>query len=196
MAAAWPSARAAVVAALCAAAVGQSHAVNKCTTSNGAVVYQDTPCASSAAAATVHVAPNVVDAEAGNRPDHIRAGIAQHRPVVGMTLAELHRAIGLPAKVNTGDYGRSTHDQLIYYTASRTVYVYVTDGVVSAVQDTEGGLRRPAPVVRQRQPERQCPSANDIRNIEVELSKLENRGRPQVLAELQRQLGDARACRR
>lgn len=174
---------------------GAAHAVNKCTdASTGKVTYSDGPCASSEGSQRMTgLGANVLGA-AAERPDHVRAAIAAKRPAVGMTLAELERAIGRPDKVNVAQYGAEFKDQLIYYTDTRTLYVYTTNGVVTAIQNTDGGrpMAHAAPVYSA--PARQCPSAREIRDIEFEISKIENRGRPQVLAELHRQLGSARAC--
>ena len=174
-------------------ACSSARAINKCVDTTGAVHYTDGLCPAGSAGKEVVVVPNTVAGQAGDRPVQIRAAIAARRPVVGMTQAELQRAMGNPDKVNAAQYGSELKDQLIYYTDSRTIYVYVTNGIVTAIQNTEGG-RPQATASTYPTPSRACPSPRDIRNIEFELSKLENRDRPQVLAELHRQLGEARRC--
>lgn len=180
---------------LCAAlAAGPAAAVQKCTLPDGRVVYQDAACTAGATAQAVRTAPNVMKSGDGDRPAHVTSAIATGRPTIGMTLRELERAMGRPDKINTGQYGARSHDQLIYYTDDRTIYVYVTNGVVTSIQNTDGGRRPHMPMAAHQQ--RPCPGYHEIREIEVEISKLENRERPQVLAELQRRLSEAKACRR
>lgn len=185
--------RAAVVAALSALAACGAMAVTKCVGTGGAVHYTDGACPAGSTGKAVAIVANTTG-QAEDRPVHIRAAVAARRPVVGMTVDELERAMGRPDKVNAAQYGAEIKDQLIYYTDNRTIYVYVTNGLVTAIQNTDGGRPRHA-VSTYATPGRACPSPRDIRNIEFELSKLENRDRPQVLAELHRQLADARACR-
>ena len=176
-----------------------SFAAYKCKKADGSIAFQDVPCPTTSTSEKLRVqSPNTLG-NAANRPDHIRAGIARRQPVVGMTYAELERAIGRPNKINAAQYGKDFNDQLIYYTESRTLYVYTQNGIVTSIQNTEGGQRiqpttqENSPAAYSR-PRKTCPSASQIRDIEFELSKIEYRDKPQVLAELQRQLGAARAC--
>ena len=184
-----------IALALILIATSASHAAFKCQKADGSIAFQDTPCPNSSKSERVRIQSLNSLGDAADRPEGIRAAIAQGRPAVGMTYAELERAIGRPDKVNAAQYGRDFKDQLIYYTQDRTIYVYTDNGIVTSIQNTDGGRRiqSTAPETRAR-PQKQCPSAGEIRNIEFELSKIEYRDKPRVLEELQRQLGAARAC--
>ena len=107
--------------------------------------------------------------------------------MVGMTAEELNLALGKPDKTNAAQYGVDSRNQLIYYRNGRTLYVYADNGVVSAIQDTEG----PATPSRQTR----CPSAKEIREIELEKSKIANRDDARLQSELTTRLLDAKACR-
>lgn len=181
-----------------------AHAQYKCTGADGAVSFQQSPCASS------HQQSQIQLRDRGSPSDSatgqaavdwkrkaaeldwqrtVREAIASGRAVVGMSRDQLYQAMGAPAKINAGQYGPRSKDQLIYYRNNRTLYVYVDDGFVSAIQDTSGG---PLASEQQRKP---CPPPSAIRNIEMEMSKLQNRDNHQLQVELQRQINDARNCR-
>ena len=168
----------------------------KCTGADGSVSFQQTPCTTSQASERLRlpVAP-VLDQ---GRPEYIRRAISDRKIVLGMTRAELDRVMVVqPDTVNSSVYSSGRKDQLIYRQDGRTLYVYTDNGMVSAVQDTSG----PRTVAVAEQPtytrqERTCPSDAEIRDIEFRQSKISNRGNDQLQAELARQLGQARACRR
>jgi hypothetical protein len=187
-----------IVAILLLSATVTSFAAYKCKKPDGTTAFQDTPCPVSSSSEKFRIQSYNSLGDASDRPDHIRAGIAQSRPVVGMTYAELEREIGRPSKVNAAQYGKDFKDQLIYYTETRTIYVYTHNGIVTSIQNTDGG-QRTQPTISTTAPSpsrpiKTCPSPSQIRDIEFELSKIEYRDKPQVLAELQRQLGAARSC--
>lgn len=186
-----------VIGSLMLGVAASANAAYKCKRPDGSVAFQDLPCPSETTAERIRLPPPNTIGAAADRPEHIRAAIAGRRPEVGMTIAELERAIGAPDKVNAAQYGREFKDQLIYYTETRTIYVYTTNGIVTAVQNTEGG--RPTQRVSREQyspPRKDCPSEGAISDLEFEIRKTSNRGQPRVLAELYRQLGEARACLR
>lgn len=180
----------------------------KCRQADGATAYQQTPCSGSqteqragspapapvaapaapadasgqAAAARV----KVLAAEA-DRKMRIRAAIESRQPLVGMSRAELDLAMGNPDKINADQYGARSKNQLIYYRGDRTLLVYTTDGMVTAIQNRDG-----VPSSTRKTP---CPTETEIRNIEVEMSKIANRGNERLQASLASKLEKARACR-
>jgi hypothetical protein len=186
------------------AVIAPAHAQYKCTGADGAISFQQAPCASN------HQQSQIQLRDRGSPGDSatgqatvdwklkaaeldwqrtVREAIASGRVVVGMSRDQLYQAIGAPAKINAGQYGARSKDQLIYYRNNRTLYVYVDDGFVSAIQDTSGG---PAIAEQQRKP---CLLPSAIRNLEMEMSKLQNRDNHQLQVELQRLINDGRNCR-
>jgi len=105
-----------------------------------------------------------------------------------MTREQLYQAIGTPNKINAGQYGARSKDQLIYYRNNRTLYVYIDDGIVTSLQDTDGA----SGAASQKKP---CPSAAAIRDIEIDINKLQNRDNQALQVELHKQLKEARECR-
>ena len=125
----------------------------------------------------------------------VASAILTGQPLVGMTRSELNRAMrSLPDKVNAAQYGAIRNDQLIYYRDDRTIYVYTENDIVTAIQNTEGGA--PKALSGPQTAARPCPSAREIRDIEIEMSKFANRGNDRLLTELQKQLREARECGR
>lgn len=176
----------------------------KCKSADGAVTFQQTPCASNEQQERLRNAPNPAADSASVAPKdgqsaqakvaelerrlRIREAINLGRPMVGMTQDELSQALGSPDRINTGQYGGSQQDQLIYERNGRTVFVYTRDGLVTAIQDQDGGKGAAAAP-------KPCPSAREIRDIEMDISKIANRDNPQLQAELHKRLHDAKACR-
>lgn len=191
----WLAASAFVIAAAPALAD-----VYRCQQASGGVAYQDTPCATGTQKkidSPASGAPKVAASSAP--PDYklqradleqrslIKDAISSGVPMVSMTRAELNEAMGRPDKVNSGQYGSTFQDQLIYSRRGRTLYVYTKDGVVTSIQNTEGG----APATQRG---KQCPSANDIRRIEMDMSNYHKRDDRELQKELQKRLADAREC--
>ncbi|WIT12245.1 hypothetical protein PFX98_01180 [Paucibacter sediminis] len=108
--------------------------------------------------------------------------------MVSMTRAELEGALGLPDRVNAAQYGAQQQDQLIYYRNGRTLYVYTKNGIVTAIQDTEGGGPAYQPAAKR------CASSREIRDIEIRMSEIANRGNDRLQAELQKQLHTGKTC--
>lgn len=149
-------------------------AVNKCLV-DGRTVYQDAPCAGGGKQLNIQAnAPSAPTADqrsaaaeasmrnrAADHQQNLLSGMASGRPVVGMTDNQLRIAMGLPNRINAGDYQGQQHDQLIYERGDVVYYVYVRNGVVSSVQ-TSSGYSSAAPVRRER-----CPTAIEIRNMET-----------------------------
>lgn len=156
-----------------------SIAANKCTV-DGKTVYQDTPCASGGAKVDTRANGAIAEdeepapergrayrREGGERQerrkvDHqaVTLGMATGKPVVGMTQNQLNIAMGSPNRRNTGDYGSTQSDQLIYERQGITYYVYVRDGVVSSVQSSEGYRTSVGSSKR-------CPTSIEIRNMQT-----------------------------
>jgi Domain of unknown function (DUF4124) len=123
--------------ALALAATAPAHAVNKCTGPDGKVVYQATPCAGAADAAKV----NLSGAGQANLNSpvstywRIEAAIQNRQVMVGMTAAQAARAWGQPGRVNTTVTASGAREQWVYGNGRQgRQYIYVDDGVVSAVQ--------------------------------------------------------------
>ena len=167
------------------------YAQYKCKLTDGAINFQDTPCPSGQKSEklSIQIQPSQPTSE---RPIEVRQAMAARRAVIGMTRGELERSIGPPSKINAAQYGAESKDQLIYYTDDRTIYIYTTDGVVTAIENTAGGAPKvystpPAPL-------KSCPSKKDIWEIEIEINKLQNRGNERLQVELYKQLREAKAC--
>lgn len=121
--------------------------VYKCTV-NGKTVYADNPCDSKAVVVPIMRGPTLAESNAArtsqatlkaemDRRSSIRAAIDAGEPRVSMTEQELYDAMGRPNRVNAGNYSGSRQDQLIYDRYSRTWYVYLTDGIVTSIQNSE-----------------------------------------------------------
>lgn len=172
--------------------------VFRCKQPDGRIAYQDTPCATgeqkkvaspASGSAPSGDAPPPIDYKQQlnelDRRSKIREAIANGTPMVSMTRAELDSAMGRPDSVNTGQYGTSSQDQLVYRRGSRTLYVYVKDGVVTSIQNNQN-------VQAARKP---CPTESEIKRIELDMSTLQNRDNQQLQTELRKQLAEAKACK-
>ena len=73
----------------------------------------------------------------------VRSAMLEERPAIGMTADELRLAIGSPTDVNRTVTASHVHEQWVYETrgiiapirVTRTFFVYLDDGVVTAWQD-------------------------------------------------------------
>jgi hypothetical protein len=104
-------------------------AVNKCI-QDGAVTYQVEPCTGQGAALKLAPQPVATPLEVKRAN-----AVAKGRVMVGMTAQQVRRAWGTPSSVNksVGSYG--VHEQWVYDRGQAgSQYVYVDDGVVTAVQ--------------------------------------------------------------
>lgn len=172
----------------------------KCKLPGGGTTYQQTPCPFDGAQEKIRVFASPSEgAASATQPNYkaqlaeldrtrlIREAIAARRPMITMTREELDSAMGPPDKINAAQYGAVTQDQMTYFRGGRTFLVYAENGVVTAIQDNDGApsaARRPS-----------CPTPKDIRDIEIEKSKIANRENEALQADLSQRIRDAKACR-
>ena len=147
-------------------------AVFKCQTTEGKTSFQEMPCAGAERQTSVRTyLPPSDPSAAAERPAAERSAINQaiigSYPVRGMSLKELQSAMGVPSRINTGDYPGGFTEQRIYERQGGTIYVYTDNGIVRSIQTTEN-LRRAEPL----QQTRACASAFDIKNEEVSANSI------------------------
>lgn len=192
-----------VLTALLAALCAPAWAVNKCTGADGKVAFQDAPCSGkgevlqvrpasgSGADASQQVAQQSSDWKLKNSQVDARlamqAAIERREPMIGMTYAQLELAMGLPNRINTGEYKSGSTQQRIYERGQTTWYVYTDEVRVTAVQtSTAPGARH--------QSAGPCPSAVEIRSAETSASSITLSDAERV--ERLRQIGEMRRCGR
>lgn len=118
-----------------ALASGPALAQFKCVAADGSTSFQQAPCATGTTSERL-VLP--ASAPVTERPEVIRWALANRRIAVGMTRDELRRVmLASPDHVNTTVAGGVRTEQQIYHRGGSTFYVYLDDGVVSAVQVRE-----------------------------------------------------------
>lgn len=152
----------------------QVFAINKCTAADGKVVFQDAPCAgksevvgnrSAVGQSPGAVAPAVdwkAKAMEADKRLAISAAVDRREAMIGMNNEQLQLAMGLPSRINTGEYSTGNTQQRIYERGALTWYVYTDGKIVTAVQ-TSASLGAPA------QPAA-CPSSLEIKNEETSAS--------------------------
>jgi hypothetical protein len=173
-------------------------AINKCTAANGTVAFQDAPCeggksqtisvkpsSGAATQASANTTP-ATDVAAVNARSKITAAILAGEPMVGMTAAELERAMGAPTKVNADSYNGIKKDQIIYERVGATWLVYTENGLVTAVQN------RPASAAASPVRNVVCPTAHEIRAMETNASSITLS--EAVRLEKLRHIGEAKKC--
>lgn len=188
--------QAAAIAAI-ALAVSPAWAINKCTQPDGSVVFQDAPCAGGKGEAIV-VRPASGNAQAGSAESTARvkqqiariesdsqvtAAIELGEPLVGMTRAELDRAMGPPTKVNANNYGGRLNDQIIYERRDQSWYVYTDNDVVTSIQ------HRPAAINRVKV---RCPGPMEIRSMETSASSIRLSDGERI--QRRKEIAEARKC--
>jgi hypothetical protein len=148
-------------------------AANKCTAADGSVSFQDAPCASGKSQALNIKAGAASPAPAASAPSgglsqaQLNAAFLRNEPLVGMTRAELDRALGSPTTVNSNNYAGVRKDQIIYERAQATWLVYTEAGIVTAIQN------RPAvKPVAVATPGLPCPTGHEIRDAETSASSI------------------------
>ena len=178
--------------------VSPAWAISKCTGVDGKVVFQDAPCMGKGETMNIRSAPAMAStagtpgtdwkakAAESDRRSEISAAIERREAMIGMTLEQLQQAMGLPNRINTGDYQSGSKDQRIYDRNGRTWYVYTTGNAVTAVQTsaTIGAASKPT----------NCPSSLEIRNAETSASSITlTEG---VRVEMLRQIREMKNCGR
>lgn len=181
------------LAALAASTSSLSSAqVYKCPDASGRTVIQQAPC-SGGQRLKVRPASGFdnpeQDAAVQQRKEGsnqaILAGIAQGKPAVGMSEANLRMAMGQPVRINEDNYNGRKRDQWIYERPEGTWYVYVYDGEVRSTQFRNYPNRASM--------KRDCPSAIEIRNLETSANSVTiSEERRRALTE---QVARAKACR-
>lgn len=194
-----------VLAVLASAlAAAPASAQFKCRQPDGSTAYQQTPCAGNQseqrigapASPSVNALPDPGAKEAqakvkaqaaeADRRLRIRSAIEARRPALGMTHQELELAMGQPNNRNTRQSSSGVTEQWVYRRGAQTLYVY-TDGrevtSISQHDDLAGAEKK------------SCPTAAQIRDLEIEASKFMNRGDERKQADISKKLEKARACR-
>lgn len=168
--------------------------------SGAGVVYQQLPCAAgqqerllapgaagTSAAPPSSGLPRSRLQSAGPLPSGAGAG-----PVsVGMTQSQVLALLGAPDRTRTVQDGAIVRSHWGFHRERRQMLVVLEDGIVRAVQADEGEAPPWAPAPQPRV----CASAAEVRDLEIEISKFQNRDNPFLQQDLQRRLADARACR-
>ncbi len=173
-----------------------SWAVNKCTGPDGKIAFQDAPCAGKGEAVNVRpaIVPSSVNASApdwkrlaaeSDKRLAILASIDRREPAIGMTGEQLQQAMGLPNRINTGEYKTGSTQQRIYERGNTTWYVYTDGATVTAVQTSITGAGQPSA-------SGPCPSGLEIRNAETSASSMLLSESERV--ERQRAIRAMRAC--
>jgi hypothetical protein len=117
----------------------------------------------------------------------VNAAIARGEPLVGMTRAELDRAMGAPTKVNADNYGGRLKDQIIYDRPRQSWYVYTEDGIVTSIQHRPGVTQTTRAGVA-------CPSPMEIRSMETSASSITLSEEERV--QRRKEIAEARRCGR
>jgi len=172
----------------------------RCRAPDGSISFQQNPCPNGHGQQKLDMRVDQ-PAAAATSPDYssplselerqrkVREAIMAGRPMVSMTRAELDSAMGSPLRSSSGQVGPDSTDQLYYQRGGRGFYVSLRNGLVVAFDDVD-----PLPA-RAAQAGKPCPSAREIRDIEIDISKLANRDNKPLQLELNKRLLDARACR-
>ncbi|MBX9836009.1 MAG: DUF4124 domain-containing protein [Burkholderiaceae bacterium] len=167
-----------LIAALLAA---PAWAINKCTGTDGKVSFQDAPCAdgkgealrirpASGAASTNSAATSEAQARLAKmkQDNEMAEAIRMHKPLVGMTVAQLQDAMGLATKVNADNYNGTQREQVIYERQHETWLVYTRSGVVESIQHRPGAPIG-APPARATRP---CATQHEIKNAITSASSM------------------------
>ncbi len=185
-----------LVLAVAAIATVPAQAAYKCKDAQGRTSFQDTPCDGASQSENLQLPPpqSAENAAAAQeelaklkRGNQISEAIRKHIPLVGMTRAQLDEAMGPPHTINASEYqGAGQRDQLIYRRPSDTWYVYVSNGMVTGVQ------QRPVQST-QSTASRNCLSQHRIREMEVSASSIMLT--PQERKAMREKIDEAKLCR-
>lgn len=117
---------------------------------------------------SANVSTPVVDwkakAVASDKRMLISSAVERGEAVIGMSNEQLQLSMGLPNRINTGEYQTGSTQQRIYERGMLTWYVYTDGKIVTAVQTSmsPGASAQLAP----------CPSNLEIRNEETSASSI------------------------
>ncbi len=177
---------------------GPARAAWRCVGPAGAVSFQDAPCLPGQRQDSIQATrpPSGLSAAAADRSRRIDAAIVAGRPIVGMNRREVDRTFGsAPDRVAQGQYPGVIRDELTWERSDRIWVVTLDNGLVVGVESREPRPPRAVSAASSGAQTRACPSAAEIRDIEMRINMYVNRDQPQLQAELARQLREARGCR-
>lgn len=187
-----------LMAAALLATVAPTWAVQKCTGPDGKVTFQDVPCAGGTGE-KLHIRPasgqgggNAATAQAQARIEKLKRdnemseAIRMHKPLVGMSEAQLQEAMGPATKVNANNYKGVQSAQVIYERPTESWYVYTTNGFVESIQHRPGAPLANAPPAANAR----CPTEFEIKNAitsasSMTLSASERTARWQAIRDMQ-----------
>ena len=124
-------------------------AVNKCTGPHGAVVFQDAPCTGKGETVRITGAGKADPSSPGAQYWQREAArqkqraltdehVANGRVAIGMRSTDVVASWGDPSKINRTITAGGTREQWVYSRGNyKNQYVYVENGVVTAVQSAE-----------------------------------------------------------
>lgn len=135
----------ACIAAALVLLAGPAAAVNKCTGPDGAVVFQDAPCAGKSEAVRILGAGRADPGSAGSQywqreaaRQRLEAAVAERLVTIGMSADQVRSSWGEPTKINRTISERGASEQWVYRRgAGGAQYVYVENGVVRTIQSPE-----------------------------------------------------------
>lgn len=187
-----------LLAAALLATAAPTWAVQKCTGPDGKVTFQDAPCAGGTGE-KLNIRPasgqgggNAATAQAQARLEKLKRdnemseAIRTHKPLVGMSEAQLQEAMGPATKVNANNYKGVQSAQVIYERPTESWYVYTTNGFVESIQHRPGAPLGSAPVAANTR----CPTEFEIKNAitsasSMTLSASERTARWQAIRDMQ-----------
>ncbi len=153
-------------------------AVNKCKGSDGKFVFQDAPCLgegarvdvrpASGTAGSTSTAESQAALDSLKQKNALSEAIRTHKPMVGMTVVQLEKAMGLATKVNADNYNGTTREQVIYERPSETWLVYTRNGIVESIQHRPGA---PIGMPNQRM-SGPCPTQHEINSAITSASSM------------------------
>ena len=108
-------------------------------------VLQQTPCDGEGSGA-IAIKTATRSSDSGGKKSQSGLSVAEFNkyyvrgePAVGMNEEQLQKVMGNPTKVNPANYQGVRKDQIIYDKNGDRIYVYTEEGIVTAIQKTQGG---------------------------------------------------------
>lgn len=163
----------------------------KCVQPDGKTAFQQMPCAEGSSSKKLEMAPAAATGAAPEARKSHWAAIARGAPEVGMSRRELDSAMGQPDKVTQGQRGADSEDELTYHRGDSTHTVTLRNGVVTSVQRRDGAEDTKVAGPRKEAPKRSCMTPAQIRDLEFQASKIENRQNHA----LRHMIADQKACK-